>query len=89
MSQQITKIKTEQTPQQKLEEARRTVNPYCPDCDISINKRIWSKWSELNYCPECGAELWQVSICIFCGSIIMPESLYCTDCGNKKVRKED
>lgn len=59
--------------------------PYCEYCDGYISTDDKNN-NPIKYCPDCGHELLQPSICIFCGSPIASDAKYCTGCGNIAIR---
>jgi predicted RNA-binding Zn-ribbon protein involved in translation (DUF1610 family) len=60
---------------------------YCPNCNADITSDETGQ-IKVNYCPDCGTELWQPIRCVWCNNPVDASTVYCTGCGMAIVRKE-
>lgn len=71
--------------QKNLINLLKDYEPYCTHCEASIIPDSNSEYP-VKYCSECGQELLQPFLCLFCGCPVSSESKYCTGCGIIAIR---
>jgi len=81
------KNKSKKVVQRKPEDLLRELSPYCPKCDMDIGPSE-SNLMAVVYCPTCGADLVQPSLCQICGNPMNADAKFCTGCGNTAIRSK-
>ena len=78
--------KKQDTKQTKEDTELLAMARYCPSCDADVVPDDSGK-IRVNFCPDCGTELWQPTRCMWCNNPINASAPYCTGCG-MMIKKE-